>query len=237
MNLKRFILYHLLLTLSIMTFGSDTLTISEAKTFYESFQTEENNYIFWDDFITFKDKEGQSYIFVSYVSTKDLGATIEDSRKSGNNYTVRPTSLIFKKENGNVTSFKTFLLMDEDRHRMFVDKYFSGYVTLSNLTGKLIEMILYDEGKLTYSSKAIPKEKSIIKICLQLTEINRLLDKVCADVYGINESEYTGLLGSILEPRSQKTLNDDKSFDKFIEHLTPDSLKAQGKRVQIVPDN
>ena len=43
-----------------MTFGSDTLTISEAKTFYESFQTEENNYIFWDDFITFKDKEGQS---------------------------------------------------------------------------------------------------------------------------------------------------------------------------------
>ncbi|MDP5121451.1 MAG: hypothetical protein NWQ46_07650, partial [Spirosomaceae bacterium] len=54
--------------------NSDIINIDEAKAFYENFQkkpgnfqTEENNYIFWDDFITFKDKEGQSYIFVSYV--------------------------------------------------------------------------------------------------------------------------------------------------------------------------
>jgi hypothetical protein len=128
---------------------------------------------------------------------------------------------VFSKENGDISAFKTFLVMDEDRHRMLVDEYFSGYVALSDLDEKPIEMVLFDEGKLTYSSKNVSRNesKSAVNICLQYASLENSTGEYCAEVYKTDKSEYIGFLGSILEPHSRKTLN-DKSFDKFIEHQT-----------------
>jgi hypothetical protein len=70
---------------------SQGLTINEAKAFYMSnakhLRTSENDkgkLIFWDDFKTFTDKKGESYIFVTYVDTKGFSVTVKRPPKIGN---------------------------------------------------------------------------------------------------------------------------------------------------------
>ena len=244
--MKASIFFLLLMTSTLVSCGtsnSDTLTIKEAKNFYETFrkgvinqQYEKDNYIFWEDFKVFKDKKGQSYLFVTFVNSNSTTVTIEDPRQANNTRTMGPSSLVFTKDNGEILAYKTSLIMDDNRYRKSVDDQFSGYVTLYDLVGNVLEVVLFDDGKLTYSSKNSLNNTNPVNICFSYPKTAGGFDRYCIDVYSVKEVEQSNFLGSILQPYSQAKIS-PKSFENYIEFLTPDSLKAQGKRVQLVPDN
>lgn len=234
---------------NVANWSSEEITIQEAKAFYLAYQqqskTTQNKpgkYIFWDDFKKFKDKNGADYIAVPFVDMSGYGVEIADSRRKNTNVEdtftadIR-TDLIFKKEGGKVVGFITHFIKDHGNYSTYITKDFYGYGTLFDLNEKTLEVALFEKGKITYSilkSKPKPTVESV-SLCLTYYTTGRTNSFIeCNELNSVKE--YEGFMDALLEPFSKQTIG-GTSLESFVDYLTPDSLKAQGKRVQFVPEN
>lgn len=234
---------------NVVNWSNEEITIQEAKAFYLAYQqqtkTAQNKpdkYIFWDDFKEFKDRNGADYIAVPFVDMSGYGVEIADSRRKNTNVEdtftadIR-TDLIFKKEGGKVVGFITHFIKDHENYSTYITKDFYGYGILFDLNEKTLEVALFEKGKITYSllkSKPKPAVESV-SLCLKYYTTGRTNSFTDCNELSFVE-EYEGFIDALLEPFSKQTIG-GSSLESFVDYLTPDSLKAQRKRVQIVPDN
>lgn len=131
---------------------------------------------------------------------------------------------------GKVVAYRTHFITNEQNARTYIDNYFEGYGFLFDLRGTPLEIVIFESGKITYSSEVKDKNEGSEKIefCVKYQEFSTDTFKNCMDLYAIEERGYNGFMNALLLPFSQQTIG-AKSMENFINHLTPDSLKSQGK--------